>query len=66
MDATMATLGPEDDTAQGLILPSKVMYRPQAGKSILGMNLVLVRCVVCVECLGTVWTHVACGLLFPD
>ncbi|PAN14104.1 hypothetical protein PAHAL_2G384100 [Panicum hallii] len=38
MDATMATLGPEDDTAQGLILPSKVMYRPQAGKSILGLD----------------------------
>ena len=46
MDATMATLGPEDDTTQGLILPSKVMYRPQAGKSVLGMNLVLVRCLL--------------------
>ncbi|KAG2645582.1 hypothetical protein PVAP13_2KG431815 [Panicum virgatum] len=38
MDATMATLGPEDDTTQGLILPSKVMYRPQAGKSVLGLD----------------------------
>jgi hypothetical protein len=40
MDATMTTLGPEDDTgAQGLILPSRdrVMYRPPPGKSALGM-----------------------------
>lgn len=44
----MTTLGPEDNTAQGLILPSKVMYRPQTGKSVLGMNLVLVQCVVSV------------------
>ena len=50
MDATMATLGPEDDTTQGLILPSKVMYRPQAGKSVLGMNLVLVRCLLMDPC----------------
>jgi hypothetical protein len=48
LDATMTTLGPEDNTGQGLILPSKVMYRPQTGKSVLGMNLVFVQCVVCV------------------
>ncbi|CAN6211734.1 unnamed protein product [Urochloa humidicola] len=34
----MTTLGPEDDTAQGLILPTKVMYRPQTGKSALGLD----------------------------
>ena len=41
LDATTSTLGPEDDTAQGLILPTKdkVMYRPPPGKSALGMML---------------------------
>ncbi|GJN32400.1 hypothetical protein PR202_gb20908 [Eleusine coracana subsp. coracana] len=43
LEATMATLAPEEDTAQGLILPSKerVMYRPPPGKSALGMDLLL-------------------------
>lgn len=46
LDATMGTLAPEEDTAQGLILPSKerVMYRPPPGKSALGMELAL--CIV--------------------
>jgi pre-mRNA-splicing factor ATP-dependent RNA helicase DHX38/PRP16 len=41
LDATTSTLGPEDDTAQGLILPNKdrVMYRPPPGKSALGIML---------------------------
>ncbi|XBI54648.1 hypothetical protein VPH35_036625 [Triticum aestivum] len=41
LDATTSTLGPEDDTAQGLILPTKdkVMYRPPPGKSALGLDL---------------------------
>ncbi|TVU38991.1 hypothetical protein EJB05_12390 [Eragrostis curvula] len=45
LDATMATLGPEEDTAQGLILPSKerVMYRPPPGKSALGLDLLAHR-----------------------
>uniref|UniRef100_A0A0E0LL37 RNA helicase n=1 Tax=Oryza punctata TaxID=4537 RepID=A0A0E0LL37_ORYPU len=46
MDATMTTLGPEDDTgAQGLILPSRdrVMYRPPPGKSALGLDLLAHR-----------------------
>lgn len=39
LDMTMTTLGPEDDTAQGLIVPNRdrVMYRPPPGKSALGM-----------------------------
>ena len=49
LDATMTTLGPEDDTSQGLILTNKqrVMYRPPAGKSVLGIYTyyVHVRCV---------------------
>jgi len=73
MDATMATLGPEDDTTQGLILPSKVMYRPQAGKSVLGMNLVLMRCLLnawvlygpmlLVVCFSLINNVQACGLI---
>ncbi|KAK3127120.1 hypothetical protein QOZ80_7AG0568590 [Eleusine coracana subsp. coracana] len=45
LEATMATLAPEEDTAQGLILPSKerVMYRPPPGKSALGLDLLAHR-----------------------
>ncbi|KAK1680311.1 hypothetical protein QYE76_041159 [Lolium multiflorum] len=45
LDATTSTLGPEDDTAQGLILPNKdrVMYRPPPGKSALGLDLLAHR-----------------------
>ncbi|KAG8080426.1 hypothetical protein GUJ93_ZPchr0007g3836 [Zizania palustris] len=41
----MTTLGPEDDTAQGLILPNRdrVMYRPPPGKSALGLDLLAHR-----------------------
>ena len=51
LDATMTTLGPEDDTSQGLILTNKqrVMYRPPAGKSVLGIYL-LCACAVFVWC----------------
>jgi hypothetical protein len=43
LDATMATLAPEEDTAQRLILPSKerVMYRSPSGKSALGTKSML-------------------------
>uniref|UniRef100_A0A0D9WZA3 RNA helicase n=1 Tax=Leersia perrieri TaxID=77586 RepID=A0A0D9WZA3_9ORYZ len=45
LEATMTTLGPEDDTAQGLILPNRdrVMYRPPPGKSALGLDLLAHR-----------------------
>lgn len=41
----MTTLGPEDDTAQGLIVPNRdrVMYRPPPGKSALGLDLLAHR-----------------------
>ncbi|KAL5198300.1 hypothetical protein ABZP36_001812 [Zizania latifolia] len=45
LDVTITTLGPEDDTAQGLILPNRdrVMYRPPPGKSALGLDLLAHR-----------------------
>lgn len=45
LDMTMTTLGPEDDTAQGLIVPNRdrVMYRPPLGKSALGLDLLAHR-----------------------